>query len=197
VIQAASEIKQTGATGAYTREFEKLEKQLDEVKQLLENTTVSPQDLERLENLVEKFRNDVNRSSENMDEVEKLLDSTTSRMYEANLKLTDLRSAASKLKFTALGLKENATKLQEANVEGALNLTREAYKRSLRAQEAADATERDVADSERQCKRTETLVNRTATQFSKSQAENKDALDKLSEKLKGLEIQIPGLNECV
>jgi hypothetical protein len=80
---------------------------------------------------------------------------------------------------------------------GALNLTREAYKRSLRAQEAADATERDVADSERQCKRTETLVNRTATQFSKSQAENRDALDKLSEKLKGLEIQIPGLNELV
>lgn len=60
MIQAASEIKQTGATGAYTREFEKLEKQLDEVKQLLENTTVSPQDLERLENLVEKFRYEIN-----------------------------------------------------------------------------------------------------------------------------------------
>lgn len=56
VIQAASEIKQTGATGAYTREFEKMEEQLDEVKQLLENTTVSSHDLERLENLVEKFR---------------------------------------------------------------------------------------------------------------------------------------------
>jgi len=63
VIQAASEIKQTGATGAYTREFEKLEKQLDEVKQLLENTTVSPQDLERLENLVEKFRYELNLDS--------------------------------------------------------------------------------------------------------------------------------------
>jgi hypothetical protein len=64
------------------------------------------------------YRNGVNRSSERMEEVEKLLDGTTSRIYEANLKLTDLRSAASKLKFTALGLKENATKLQEANVEG-------------------------------------------------------------------------------
>jgi hypothetical protein len=37
-----------------------LEKQLDEVKQLLENTTVSSQDLERLENLVEKFRYEIN-----------------------------------------------------------------------------------------------------------------------------------------
>jgi dGTP triphosphohydrolase len=82
-------------------------------------------------------------------------------------------------------------------LKGALNLTREAYERSLKAQEAADATERDVADSERQYKRTETLVNRTATQFSKTQAENKDALDSLSEKLKELEIQIPDLNELV
>lgn len=64
------------------------------------------------------FRANVNKSSEKLDEVENLLDNTASRIYEANLKLTDLRSAASKLKFTALGLKENATKLQEANVEG-------------------------------------------------------------------------------
>ena len=73
MIQAASEIKQTGATGAYTREFEKLEKQLDEVKQLLENTTVSPQDLERLENLVEKFRYELNLDLERLENlVEKL-----------------------------------------------------------------------------------------------------------------------------
>lgn len=71
-----------------------------------------------LMNVYLHFRTDVNRSSENLDEVEKLLDNTSSRIYEANLKLTDLRNAASKLKFTALGLKENATKLQEANVEG-------------------------------------------------------------------------------
>lgn len=60
----------------------------------------------------------MNRSSDNMDEVGRILDNATSRIYDAKLKLTDLRSAASKLKFTALGLKENATKLQEANVEG-------------------------------------------------------------------------------
>jgi hypothetical protein len=60
VIQAASEIKQTGATGADTREFETLEKQLDEVKQRLENPAVSSEDLEGLENLVEKFRYEIN-----------------------------------------------------------------------------------------------------------------------------------------
>jgi len=97
--------------------------------------------------------------------------------------------------FTLLKSAQNLTVF--VLLTGALNLTREAYRRSIIAQEAADATERDVADSERQCKRTETLVNRTATQFSKIQAENKDALDTLSEKLKELEIQIPDLNELV
>lgn len=63
VIHAASEIKQTGASGAYRREFEKMEKQLNEVTQLLENTTVSSHDLERLENLVEKFRYERNLDS--------------------------------------------------------------------------------------------------------------------------------------
>jgi coxsackievirus/adenovirus receptor len=76
------------------------------------------------------FRTNVNSSSENLDEVEKLLDNTSSRIYEANLKLTDLRSAASKLKFTALGLKENATKLQEANVEGNIYVMTEMYQYS-------------------------------------------------------------------
>lgn len=82
-------------------------------------------------------------------------------------------------------------------LKGALNLTREAQKRSQKAQEAADATEKDVADSERQCKRTETIVNRTATQFYKSQEENEEALNTLTEKLKELEMQIPDLNELV
>lgn len=82
-------------------------------------------------------------------------------------------------------------------LKGALNLTREAQKRSQKAQDAADATERDVADSERQCKRTETIVNRTATQFYNSQEENEEAVDTLTEKLKELETQIPDLNELV
>jgi len=55
-IKSASEIKQTGATGAYTREFENMEKKIGEVKQLLESTEVSTNDLENLEKLIEALR---------------------------------------------------------------------------------------------------------------------------------------------
>jgi coxsackievirus/adenovirus receptor len=82
-------------------------------------------------------------------------------------------------------------------LKGALNLTHEAQRRSQKAQEAADATEGDVADSERQCKRTETIVNRTADQFYRNQKENEHAFETLTERLKELELQIPHLNELV
>ncbi|PSN55873.1 Laminin subunit beta-1, partial [Blattella germanica] len=168
-----------------------------DVKQLLMNTTVSASDLEGLENLVERFRASVNRSSENLDEVEKQLDNVTQRIYEANIKLTDLRARANNLKFAALGLKDNATKLQEANVEGALNLTREAQRTSQKAQEAADTTEKDVAESERLCKRAQAHVNRTSIQYLRSQEENEEALDSLTNQLKELNAEIPDLNELV
>ncbi|KAJ9579194.1 hypothetical protein L9F63_024704 [Diploptera punctata] len=63
--------------------------------------------------------------------------------------------------------------------------------------DAADATEDDVADSERQYKRTEAIVNRTANQFNKYQDENEEALDLLTNKLKDLDKEIPSLNELV
>ena len=53
-----------------------------------------------------------------MDKVEKQIDNVTQRIYDAEVKLTTIRNDANNLKFAALGLKENATKLQEANVEG-------------------------------------------------------------------------------
>lgn len=56
VIEAAGEIKRTGATGAYTQQFDATEKKLDEVNQLLQNTTKSSLDLGDIDKHVEMFR---------------------------------------------------------------------------------------------------------------------------------------------
>ncbi|KAG8239510.1 hypothetical protein J437_LFUL019147, partial [Ladona fulva] len=117
VIEAASKIKQTGATGAYTREFEKMEKRLDEINQLLLNTTVSTHDLEGMEQLIEELRQNISKSSANLNMVEKFLDNTTQKIYLAKLALNASQIQATELKNSAKNLKDNATKLQEANVE--------------------------------------------------------------------------------
>lgn len=56
VIQAASEIKRTGATGAYTQEFELMERKLNDVRQYLQNTTKSSLDLTQIDKLVDDLR---------------------------------------------------------------------------------------------------------------------------------------------
>lgn len=56
VILAAKEIKRTGATGAYTQEFDRMEKQLNDVKQLLQNTTKSSVDLGHIDTYLEQLR---------------------------------------------------------------------------------------------------------------------------------------------
>ncbi|KAF4532826.1 hypothetical protein B566_EDAN002677 [Ephemera danica] len=196
-IHNASEIKQTGATGAYTREFENMEKKLDEVRQLLENTTVSSTDLEDLELIIEDLRKKLTESSGDLEGVENKLENTTQRIYLANLAITNLRNKAASLKTTGQSLKENATKLQEANVEGALNLTREAQRRSHEAQQNADDTKALIDDSERHYRRTEGLIGRSAEQFRQTRDDNDKLLKNLSERLDSLEEEIPELNEFV
>nr|CAD7455702.1 unnamed protein product [Timema tahoe] len=80
---------------------------------------------------------------------------------------------------------------------GALNLTREAQKGSLKAQQIADGSEEQVAEAERYYKRTEARINRTANQFEEEREGNSRFLVTLSEKLKELELDIPDLNEKV
>jgi len=52
VVDAASQIKQQGGTRAYSRQFDAMKGQIDEVKGILESSSVSTADLESLENMI-------------------------------------------------------------------------------------------------------------------------------------------------
>ncbi|XP_066997490.2 laminin subunit beta-1 [Anabrus simplex] len=197
VIHAASNIKQTGATGAYTYQFESMEKKLNDVKQMLDNTTVSMHDLESMTRRVDGLRSQLNRSSEYLVGVDSLIQNTTQRILFANATLGPLQDRANQLKATAQSLKDNATQLQEANVEGALNLTREAQQRSQRAQDVANSTHNIIIDSERNFRRTQALVNHTSMQIEDDLKERDEQLELLTTHLKDLESEIPELNEQV
>ncbi|XP_046407142.1 laminin subunit beta-1 isoform X2 [Ischnura elegans] len=197
VIEAASKIKQTGATGAYTREFEKMEKRLEEVRQLLKNTTVSTLDLESMQKLIDGLRENITQSTGKLDEVEKFLENTTQRIYLAKLALNEFQNTSNQLENLAKNLKDNATRLQEGNVEGALNLTQEAFKKAEEAKDKIGKAELVITDAERQCRRTEALLSRNQDQFQDNLNENEQLLASLGDKLAELENVIPDLNEHV
>uniref|UniRef100_A0A1B0EZP2 Laminin n=1 Tax=Phlebotomus papatasi TaxID=29031 RepID=A0A1B0EZP2_PHLPP len=113
------------------------------------------------------------------------------------LELLDLHNRTENIKNLAGDLKRNATQLQEANVDGALNLTREAYQRVRRLEEKELETQELIENAARQCKRTEILVNRTADEVHRLSSSNADALAEYEGVLQDLNERLPELNELM
>jgi coxsackievirus/adenovirus receptor len=197
VVVAAGQIRETGATGAYTREFETMENKLSDVRALLLNTTLSGHELSQLEELFSTIKTNLTMAGQGMDGLDATVENTTQRVFSVVLALSNLRSKATDLQTAAQSLKNNATKLQEANVEGALNLTREARQRSQKAQDRVEFTQQPVSDSERQRRRTEALLSRVAPQLGESQQRNAADLADLGGRLAVIERSLPELNDAV
>ncbi|GLH10959.1 Netrin-A [Gryllus bimaculatus] len=197
IIDQASKINQTGATGAYTFQFESMEKKLADVSQLLENTTVSYQDLAALSGQLDGLRDQLNKSNENVIEADSMVKNSTQRVLLANATIELLRERTNMLKGTANALKENATQLQEANVEGALNLTRKFEQVSLKAQDTANGSLSILQDVDRNIRRVEHLVAYSGEQQQQELEAREQELIALREQLAQLEEEIPELNHKV
>ncbi|XP_063890052.1 laminin subunit beta-1-like isoform X5 [Scylla paramamosain] len=197
LIAAAGEIKQTGATGAYSHEFESMEEKIEDVRDILLSANLTSQSLASLKELIAELSANLTAASLNLEELEQGIDNTTQRKALATNALADLRVQAEELRDEAGDMKAKATKLQERNVEGALNLTRHAGERSLAAQDKVGLTEVIISESERNRRRTETLLLHVGDSFNRTQAENEAKLADLSGLLDGVEDGIPDLNEHV
>ncbi|XP_050736724.1 laminin subunit beta-1-like isoform X4 [Eriocheir sinensis] len=197
LIAAAGEIKQTGATGAYSHEFESMEEKINDVRDILLSANMTSQSLAFLQELITELSESLNVASADLGGLELGVDNTSQRIDLAKNALADLRVQAEELRDDAGDLKAKATKLQEGNVEGALNLTRTAGERSRAAQDRVGLTEVIISESERNRRRTENLLLHVGDRFNRTQAENEARLAELSGLLDGVEDGMPDLNEQV
>lgn len=195
VISQAKEIKTLGATGAYTKEFDAMEQKLATIRGLLDNTTVTAQDISALDDLVDTLREHLNKSLDTLIISEGTLDSVYSGITLAHAAMAELTSRSEQIKLYAKDLKANATQLQEANIEGALNLTRDAYTKAYQLQELDAETDRVLANAEKQCNRTKALVLQKESEFEQQQKKNEEDLDTYHSELQALINKIPDLNE--
>lgn len=197
LIDAAQRIKQTGTTGAYTKEFEEMEEQLKEVREILASANITGSDIEDLQILVNQIRSNLTDSQNLLDSIENELENTNQRIANANLALSDLRKRKDSLEHDSELMKNNATILQEANVEGALNITKEAQRRSRAAESEVRDAQTTLYKSEGNRGRTERLLGRTADRYNQTYYENELALNKTEAKINELENQIPDINVLV
>lgn len=195
VIAQAKQIKTLGATGAYTKEFDAMEQKLSFIRQLLDNTTVNAQDISDLEGQVEALRDGLTASMDRLMVSENTLENVYSGVNLVNVSLDDLKSRSEDIKSFARGLRANATQLQEANIEGALNLTREAWIRAEQLRAADADIDKVFSTAEKQCRRTDALVAQKNEEFEQLQRKNEADLDAYQAELSELQRQIPDLNE--
>ena len=130
-----------------------------------------------------------------LEELESQLGNVTERVTLADAGLKRLKNRTDVLHVGAGELRENANRLQEANVQGALNVTQQMADQSRVAEKMAADTSGVLVDAERYKKHTETLLAKNSDIVAENQQRNKDSLERLNEKLDTLKGHIPQLNQ--
>ena len=119
-------------------------------------------------------------------------------ILQGQAQLEYLKEDSDSLTEDAEQMKDQITALQETNVEGALNLTKEARQRS---QEAADKVQSiqgmhgDLQQSQNKRSQTNNLMKSNGDQYKQSQEEDQQTLRDVTQKIRELENEIPGLNK--
>lgn len=194
VIQEASRIQKVGTTGVYSQEFDNMEEALNEVRNLISNTTIRSQDLDALDDLADELTNNISKSEKLLAETNNRLENLNQRVSLNDVALKKLKNRTNSLDEAAADLRENATRLQEENVLGALNVTQQMAEQSRQAEKMANDTTNVLGDAERFRKHTENLLAKNRASVDEAQERNKESLMKLNEKLKTFGMVMPELN---
>ena len=199
-VVKAEIVKVTGATGAYTRFFEEMEEKLQEIKDILAGASISNDELSAVQNEIDAISGVLTTTTEELDGLDSNLADTKQAILQAKATLEFLKADADRRQMTALEMKEKITSLQESNVEGALTLTQEALEKSQNAKQKVELVSLQngfLTNSEVQRKATESLMDKTRTDFQSTQSQNQGTLDNIITQIENLEERIPELNKQV
>lgn len=167
------------------------------------------------------YRRNLTASEMKLRDVNEKVNNGTQRLVNINADINVLKSRFSDLNDDAAALRNNATALQEANVQGkfdlvtsfgnllikrmkydccftgALNLTRDAQRRSQEAQNRILQSTASLSKSQEIRGRVENMLNQTEIDIAAGQVENEDLLAELDATVVELNSKIPGLNSMV
>ena len=119
-------------------------------------------------------------------------------ILQAQANLEYLKEDSDQLTQDAQIMKDDITALQETNVEGALNLTKEARERSQKAAQQVEQIQGGngpLEESRKNRERTNNLMKNAGVSYKQTQDEDQQTLRDVAQKIRDLEYEIPGLNK--
>ncbi|PAV69963.1 hypothetical protein WR25_10914 [Diploscapter pachys] len=197
LINTANNIEDTGVASAYDGDFEKMEKVLEETKKKLADADISKEHIEQMDKEVEKLKAQVANARGRLEAIENRVANATQAVDFAEKDYERLAKDLDKLDTQIKDLNEQATKIKEADVQGAYNVTKESAAKSMSAQRKTDAAVGRLAEAESEAQEAADLLDKNKEDFDKQFAENEAALAESEDNIRYLESSLPELNEGV
>lgn len=195
VIEDASRIQKVGTTGVYRNQFEEMEETLRHVEGLLSNTSIRSEDIDKLSDFATALDSNTTSSQVTLEGLDNLQESISQRVNLGDLALKNMKQRTNSLHQEAEELKENATRLQEGNVQGALNVTLQMAEQSEQAEKVANGTSNILADAERYHRNTDSFLNKNSDAFMNAKDQNSQSIAQLDQKLADFNAAVPYLNQ--
>lgn len=197
LLDKARQIKQTGTTGAYTKQFTQIELNLDEINKILEGQNINKFDLERVQHMIEEAKSNLANLQEALNNHERQLEDTKTNIINVNFKLNALANKSMELELEANQLKNETFALQEANVEGAYNMTKDAQRRSRASRNMVEESSNILTDSQTIRRNTEQLIDQPKGQHNLTYHENDRILRNIQQEISEMENGLPNINNLV
>lgn len=159
----AERVKIKGATGAYTSDFEAMEDMLREINNILSSAVVSNDELVAVQTDIDRISGVLNQTTTKLNGLDSDLATIKSSIAQGKSNMAYLKTDAQNLERESVDMKDEITALQETNVGGALDLTREAHDKSLKAADKIATIYQpggDLLKAEIQREATENLMER-------------------------------------
>lgn len=169
---------------------------MNKIRDILKNTTIGIKDLSELDDRTKSLQQRLQISHDNLAKTDELMSNMFSNLTLSRVTLEALRGQSQNISKKADSLKETGIELQESNIEGALNLTKSAHDKVLGLSHLKDQVLGFASNTDRQCKRIETLENKINSEKELIE-KNEQSIRDYHEQLNELKAAIPELNTQV
>ncbi|KAI1305823.1 Laminin subunit beta-1 [Halotydeus destructor] len=197
LIDNARKIKNTGTPGAYSEEFKIIETRLTEIQRIVDGATITKTQIDDIDKLTKELRDQLSALQLSLQLLEDKMEETNGRATDANLALNNMKAQVDALTAETMAIKENMTALQEANVEGAFNLTRDAQRRSAEAGLRVRSTQSVTGQSAIKRSDTESMLENYGSRYNQTYRGNEQGLEGLDARIRQLENNVPDINNYV
>jgi methyl-accepting chemotaxis protein len=197
LIRIGGDIKYGGAPGAFDREFTMMEMKLNETRRILAGSLVSFDGIDELQDRLRQIRSNLSSSERSLDILDENLQETTNRVELVNNRIEAIKLRVDALKTMAENLRQNATRIKEKDMSGAMQNIRDSYERSLEAQRVVDSTSYVRRQSESVRRDVDTLIRQRHQDFDRNFGTNDVTLRNISVRIDRFSDDIRDLNDVV